>query len=118
MESTSRQELLTDLQDGGRYGDIAGVYHEHLSGKVVGHPDKEMMEALPASCRWFAHKGAGYDSVDVTTAKARGPCQRLEGGRTSLRLTSRDQGFQYSRGSGRSDSYNCRFSPSGNHAAL
>jgi phosphoglycerate dehydrogenase-like enzyme len=72
MESGSRQELFDDLKRGGRHGDIVGVYHEHLSAKVVGHPDKEMMQAFPESCKWFAHKGAGYDSVDVATAKSRG----------------------------------------------
>lgn len=72
MESASREELFNDFSPSGRYGDVVGVYHEHLSGKLVGHPDKQMMEALPSSCKWFAHKGAGYDSVDVGTAKARG----------------------------------------------
>jgi phosphoglycerate dehydrogenase-like enzyme len=72
MESKSRQELLSDLGLGGRYSDIVGVYHEHISAKLVGHPDSEMIGALPSSCKWLAHKGAGYDSVDVRAANARG----------------------------------------------
>lgn len=74
MESKSREEFFRDLAPGGRYADIVGVYHEHSTGKIVGHPDREMMEAFPKSCGWFAHKGAGYDSVDVNAAKARGEC--------------------------------------------
>lgn len=72
MKSTYREELFRDMREGGRYGNIVGVYHEHLSAGSVGQPDRQMMEALPESCRWFAHKGAGYDSVDVMAAKSRG----------------------------------------------
>jgi len=72
MQSVSRSELFADMKPEGRYGDIVGVYHEHLSADAVGQPDQEMMNALPASCKWFAHKGAGYDSVDVAAAKKRG----------------------------------------------
>ncbi|RSH92011.1 hypothetical protein EHS25_009382 [Saitozyma podzolica] len=71
MESESREELFADLAEGGRYSDIVGVYHEHLSAERVGHPDEAMINALPKTCRWFAHKGAGYDSVAVHAAKAR-----------------------------------------------
>jgi len=72
MGSSSRKELFEDMKPGGRYSHVVGIYHEHLSADLVGQPDKDMMEALPDSCRWFAHKGAGYDSVDVTTARHRG----------------------------------------------
>ena len=68
MESTSREELFRDLSPGGRYDDIVAVYHEHLSISIVGHADGEMLRALPSSCKWFAHKGAGYDDIDVGTA--------------------------------------------------
>lgn len=68
MESTSREELFKDLSPGGRYDDIVAVYHEHLSIKTVGHADGDMFRALPSSCKWFAHKGAGYDDIDVGTA--------------------------------------------------
>ena len=72
MESVSRIQLFQDLKPGGRYCDIVGIYHEHLSADLVGQPDREMMEALPQSCKWFAHKGAGYDSIDVLAAKNKG----------------------------------------------
>jgi glyoxylate reductase len=72
MKSLSRAELFRDMKPGGRYCNIVGVYHEHLSVALVGQPDREMMEALPQSCKWFAHKGAGYDSVDVAAAKNKG----------------------------------------------
>ncbi|WWC64962.1 uncharacterized protein I303_107576 [Kwoniella dejecticola CBS 10117] len=72
MESSSREELFKDFASGGRYSDVVAIYHEHLSDKITGHPDTDFMNALPSSCKWFAHKGAGYDSVDVHTAKSRG----------------------------------------------
>ncbi|WVQ70476.1 uncharacterized protein L199_008703 [Kwoniella botswanensis] len=72
MESQSRDELFKDFASGGRYSDIVGIYHEHLSDKRTGHPDEAFFNALPTSCKWFAHKGAGYDSVAVHAAKARG----------------------------------------------
>jgi glyoxylate reductase len=76
MESQTREELFQDFAAGGKYEDIVGIYHEHLSAPKVGHPDRAFFEALPGSCKWVAHKGAGYDSVDVGAAKARGepPC--------------------------------------------
>lgn len=72
MEATSREDLFSQFSKGGKYSDIVGVYHEHLSAHLVGLPDADMMEALPESCKWFAHKGAGYDSVDVNAARKRG----------------------------------------------
>jgi glyoxylate reductase len=72
MESQNRAELFRDFSTGGRYSDITAIYHEHLSDKRTGHPDAEMMNALPETCKWLAHKGAGYDSIDVHAAKARG----------------------------------------------
>lgn len=72
MKSQTREELFNDLAPGGPYSDVVGIYHEHLSAPSVGHPDEAMFSALPASCKWLAHKGAGYDSVDVHAAKANG----------------------------------------------
>jgi hypothetical protein len=72
MQSQSRAELFDDCKQGGRYSNITGVYHEHLSQEIVGMPDAEMIAALPDTCKWFAHKGAGYDAVAVDACKARG----------------------------------------------
>ena len=72
MESQSREELFKDFAEGGRYADTTAIFHSAFSSKLVGQPDKELIDALPASCKWLAHKGAGYDSVDVHAAKARG----------------------------------------------
>ena len=38
----------------------------------VGHFDVELVNALPASVRFIAHNGAGYDSIDVDACSARG----------------------------------------------
>jgi lactate dehydrogenase-like 2-hydroxyacid dehydrogenase len=72
MESASRDELFKDLAPGGRYADIAGIYHEHESHHKIGLPDNQMIYALPPSVKWIAHKGAGYDQFDVASCKARG----------------------------------------------
>lgn len=72
MESTSREELFKDLAPGGRYADIVGIYHEHESHHKIGLPDKQMINSLPSSVKWIAHKGAGYDQFDVVACKARG----------------------------------------------
>lgn len=79
MESTSRPELFKDFQPGGRYGDIIGIYHEYRSEEAVGQPDRAMIEALPSSCKWLAHKGAGYDSIDITAAKEKGEPRAITG---------------------------------------
>jgi hypothetical protein len=72
MESKSREELFRDLSPGQKYGDVVAIFHEHLAQRIVGHPDAEMINALPPSCKWIAHKGAGYDQFDVAACKARG----------------------------------------------
>ena len=72
IESKSRQELVDDFKPGGRYSNITAIYHEHLSEPIVGKADARFFDALPESCKWFAHKGAGYDSVDVQAARRRG----------------------------------------------
>ena len=72
MESKSRQEFFSDLKSEGKYGRIAGIYHEHLSQKVVGMPDAELINALPESCKWIAHKGAGYEAFGIDACKKRG----------------------------------------------
>lgn len=72
MESESRQEFFSDLKPDGKYGRIAGIYHEHLSQQVVGMPDAELINALPESCKWIAHKGAGYEAFDIEACKKRG----------------------------------------------
>lgn len=70
MDVKSREELFQKFR--GEYSSVVGIYHEHLTASTIGHPDSEMMEHLPEPCKWFAHKGAGYDSIDVTAAKKKG----------------------------------------------
>ena len=45
---------------------------ENDSAKVLGVFDKELIEGLPASIKWIAHNGAGYDPVDVHACIAKG----------------------------------------------
>lgn len=73
MESKSRSELFEDFKaPSGRYSNIKCIYHEHLSQPVVGMPNAEFINTLPESCKWIAHKGAGYEAVDVAACKTRG----------------------------------------------
>lgn len=73
MESTSREELFSDFAaPDGRYSRIVCIYHEHLSQPIVGMPNAEFVRALPDSCKWIAHKGAGYEAVDVAACGERG----------------------------------------------
>ena len=70
LESKDRAEFLKDLAPGGKYNDVVGMYSGGPSN--AGPLNKEFFDALPDSCKWIAHKGAGYDNVDVQAAKARG----------------------------------------------
>lgn len=42
------------------------------STSVTGKFDQELIEALPASVRFLAHNGAGYDNIDVAACTRRG----------------------------------------------
>jgi glyoxylate reductase len=48
------------------------ILHTFESNAVYGNVDKALIDALPSSVKWIAHKGAGYDDVDVSACKAKG----------------------------------------------
>lgn len=73
VTSKSRQQFFKDVAPGGEYDGTVGIFHEHLGGKAaVGELDEEFITGLPDSCKFIAHRGAGYDSIAVKTAKQRG----------------------------------------------
>lgn len=72
LGSTSRADFLANLQSGGKYAGIVGVYRHNTSADRIGLFDKEIIAALAPSVKWIAHNGAGYDQIDVLECKAKG----------------------------------------------
>ncbi|KAI5478154.1 putative 2-hydroxyacid dehydrogenase UNK4.10 [Pseudohyphozyma bogoriensis] len=70
LTANSRDEFFADLK--GKYSDVAAIYRHGGSAGKIGEFDKELIDALPASVKFIAHHGAGYDDVDVEACTARG----------------------------------------------
>lgn len=55
-------------------------YHKELTQfQMTGRFDLELVSVLPASLKFIAHNGAGYDSIDATACAARGLHPHLQG---------------------------------------
>lgn len=72
LDSFDRATFLEDIKPGHKYGDIDCLYHQNISIDHIGKFNKEVIDALPRSLKWIAHRGAGYDKVDVDACKRRG----------------------------------------------
>ncbi|KAG8764798.1 hypothetical protein FRC16_008279, partial [Serendipita sp. 398] len=72
MDCQSRKEFLDNLGPNGKYGNVVGFYRHNSSADRIGIFDAELINALPETCKWIAHNGAGYDQIDVHACKARG----------------------------------------------
>ena len=72
MDSPNRAEFFAGLQPGGKYDGIVGIYRHNVSTDHIGIFDRELVAKLPASVKWIAHNGAGYDQIDVAACKERG----------------------------------------------
>lgn len=66
----TRAQFLSNCRDG-VYDGVRGCYRSNTSTSVTGPFDAELVAALPASWRYIAHNGAGYDSIDVAACTAR-----------------------------------------------
>ena len=84
MDSPNRAEFFAGLQPGGKYDGIVGIYRHNVSADHIGIFDKELVDKLPASVKWIAHNGAGYDQIDVAACKARGTHDQIIGYLTML----------------------------------
>ena len=84
MDSPNRAEFFVGLQPGGKYDGIVGIYRHNISTDHIGIFDKELVDKLPASVKWIAHNGAGYDQIDVAACKARGTHDQIIGYLTML----------------------------------
>ncbi|KAG7091028.1 hypothetical protein E1B28_010089 [Marasmius oreades] len=71
-ESSDRDTFVKELEPGGKYEGIVGIYRDNTSAQNIGIFDKELVNVLPSSLKWIAHNGAGYDQIDVLACKARG----------------------------------------------
>jgi len=57
---------LKNLQPGGKYAGIIGVYRHNISADRIGIFDSEIISALAETgLKWIAHGGAGYDQIDI-----------------------------------------------------
>jgi len=72
MDSPSREHFLQNLVEGGKYANIVAIYRHNTSADRIGIFDAELVNKLPASLKWIAHNGAGYDQIDIAACKARG----------------------------------------------
>ena len=75
MDSPNREHFLANLNSGGKYEGIVGLYRHNVSADYIGVFDQEIINALAPSVKWIAHNGAGYDQIDVAACKEKGYIQ-------------------------------------------
>lgn len=114
MDSPSREHFYQNLAEGGKYTNLIAIYRHNTSADRIGIFDAELVNKLPASLKWIAHNGAGYDQIDIGACKVRG--ESLKTFRSPVSLTcvffkSRHQGFQHAWGSRRCDRNHRHVSP-------
>jgi lactate dehydrogenase-like 2-hydroxyacid dehydrogenase len=63
---------MSNLADGGKYSNLVAFYRHNSSADRIGIFDAELINALPPSCKWIAHNGAGYDQIDIAACQKRG----------------------------------------------
>ncbi|KAL1585288.1 hypothetical protein WHR41_05903 [Cladosporium halotolerans] len=74
--STTRPAFLAECRSG-RLDGVTAAYRTFASASITGPWDAELVAALPASLRFCAHNGAGYDQIDVAACSAREPPLRV-----------------------------------------
>jgi glyoxylate reductase len=72
MDCQTRSEFLSNLSDGGKYSNLVAFYRHNSSADRIGVFDAELVNALPSSCKWIAHNGAGYDQIDIAACQKKG----------------------------------------------
>lgn len=72
LDVSDRAALFTAFAQGGKYADVVGIFRDNSVNERIGLFDHEMVDALPASVKWIASNGAGYDNVDFGRMKERG----------------------------------------------
>ncbi|KAI6779697.1 putative 2-hydroxyacid dehydrogenase-like protein [Emericellopsis cladophorae] len=69
--SSSREGFLKEITG---IIDLFAVYRTFQSASVTGPFNAELIAALPASCQFICHNGAGYDQIDVAACTDRKIC--------------------------------------------
>ena len=76
MDSSDRAHFLSNLEPGGKYAGVIGVYRHNISADRIGVFDAVIINALATTgVKWIAHNGAGYDQIDVFACKEKGDLQ-------------------------------------------
>ncbi|KAJ6071905.1 hypothetical protein N7499_009919 [Penicillium canescens] len=70
VTSQSRDEFFDDVAT--KYQNVFAIYRTSASGSVAGKFDADLINRLPASCRYICHNGAGYDPIDTAACAKRG----------------------------------------------
>ncbi|KAI1821628.1 putative hydroxyisocaproate dehydrogenase [Xylaria intraflava] len=70
FKSGTREDFLANCRTG-VYDAVIGCYRSNGSTRFTGRFDAELVAALPASWRFIAHNGAGYDTIDVDACSHR-----------------------------------------------
>lgn len=68
--ASDRASFLRDCANG-VYDGVVAIYRSFESVAPV---DAEFLDALPSTCRFICHNGAGYDQIDVDACTARKVC--------------------------------------------
>lgn len=69
-QAKNRKEFLAECASGAFDGAIA-VYRTFETLQTTGRFDEPLVAALPATVRFIAHNGAGYDQIDIAACTAR-----------------------------------------------
>ena len=72
MDSPDRPSFLEACRPGGKYDGVVGILRLNVSTHKIGNFDKQLVDGLQNTVKWIAHRGAGYDPVDVHACKTRG----------------------------------------------
>lgn len=67
----TREQFLENCRNG-KYDAVRGCYRSNMSTPATGPFNAELLASLPASWKYIAHNGAGYDNVDVDACTRRG----------------------------------------------
>ncbi|KAI1339792.1 D-isomer specific 2-hydroxyacid dehydrogenase [Xylariaceae sp. FL0016] len=70
LRTGTRDQFLTNCRNG-TYASVVGCYRSNASTAITGPFDQDLVAALPASWKFIAHNGAGYDNIDVAACTAR-----------------------------------------------
>jgi len=72
LSSSTRTEFFASFEPGGPYEGTVAIFRRNVSAQRIGVFDRALIMGLPASVRWIAHNGVGYDQIDLEACRERG----------------------------------------------